>query len=88
MPYVVGAGLIFLVFVGVPLQYGAAIPQVAEFVGPVHGAMYVVYLATAVGLAVRANLPTRQLVAVVVAGFVPFAAFVVERRITRSLASG
>ena len=87
MAYVVGVGLIVLVFVGVPLQYGAGVPQVAEIVGPIHGAMYVVYLASAVDLAVRAGLRTRQLAAIVAAGFVPFLAFVVERRITRSTAA-
>ncbi len=53
MAYVVGIGLIVLVFVGVPLQYGAGVPQVAQIVGPIHGAMYIVYLAIAVDLARR-----------------------------------
>jgi len=83
MAYVVGTGLIILVFVGVPLQYGAGIPEVAQIVGPIHGAMYVVYLAVAVDLARRGQLVTRQLAMIALAGFVPFVAFVVERKITR-----
>jgi integral membrane protein len=82
MAYVVGTGLIILVFVGVPLQYGAGIPQVAQIVGPIHGAMYIVYLAISVDLARRGQLVTRQLAMIALAGFVPFVAFVVERRIT------
>jgi len=85
MAYVVGVGLIVLVFVGVPLQYGGGLPQVAEIVGPIHGAMYVIYLVSAVDLTMRANLRTRQLLAIVLAGFVPFLAFVVERRIARDI---
>jgi integral membrane protein len=87
MAYVVGIGLIVLVFVGVPLQYGAGIPQVAQIVGPIHGAMYIVYLAISVDLARRGQLATRQLAMIVLAGFVPFVAFVVERRVT-SLVNG
>ena len=87
MAYVVGTGLIILVFVGVPLQYGAGIPQVAQIVGPIHGAMYIVYLAISVDLARRGQLVTRQLAMIVIAGFVPFVAFIVERRIT-SLVKG
>jgi len=82
MAYVVGVGLIVLVFVGVPLQYGAGLPQVAEVVGPIHGFMYIVYLAVAVDLARRGQLATRQLAAIALAGFLPFLAFFVERRIT------
>jgi integral membrane protein len=88
MAYVVGTGLVILVFIGIPLQYGAGLPQLAEIVGPIHGAMYIVYLAAAVDLTRRANLRTRQLAAIVLAGFVPFVAFVVERRVTMTITSG
>ena len=83
MAYVVGVGLIVLVFVGVPLRYGAGIPQVAQIVGPIHGAMYIVYLAASVDLARRGQLATRQLAMIVLAGFIPLSAFVVERKVTR-----
>jgi integral membrane protein len=83
MAYVVGVGLIVLVFIGVPLQYGAGVPEVAQIVGPIHGAMYVVYLAISVDLARRGQLMARQLAMIVLAGFVPFVAFVVERKVSR-----
>jgi integral membrane protein len=49
--------------------------------------MYIVYLAISVDLARRGQLVTRQLAMIVIAGFVPFVAFIVERRIT-SLVKG
>jgi integral membrane protein len=82
MAYIVGTGLIILVFAAVPLQYGAGLPQLAEIVGPIHGAMYIVYLASAVDLARREGLTSRQLLMIFLAGFVPFVAFVVERKVT------
>jgi integral membrane protein len=87
MAYVVGTGLIILVLVGVPLQYAAGAPQVAEIVGPIHGAMYIVYLAAAVDLSRRAQLATRQLAMIALSGFVPFLAFFVERRISARVLS-
>ncbi|HLG67154.1 MAG TPA: DUF3817 domain-containing protein [Acidimicrobiales bacterium] len=87
MAYVVGVGLLVLVLVGVPLQYGADVPQVAEVVGPIHGFFYIVYLAAAFDLARRARLTLWQLAAMVGAGFVPFLAFVVEHRVARLVAS-
>jgi len=83
MAYVVGVGLLVLVFVGVPLQYGANAPQVAQVVGPVHGFLYIVYLVAALDLARRARFTLLQMVAMVGAGFVPFLAFVIERRVER-----
>lgn len=84
MAYVVGIGLIILVFVGVPLQV-AGHPAVANVVGVVHGILYVVYLLAAYGLYRKAHFTLLQLVAMVAAGFVPFLAFYVERRTTRRI---
>lgn len=82
MAYVVGTGLATLVFVGVPLQYGADVPQVDAIVGPVHGFLYIVYLLAAVDLARRARFTLLQMAAMIGAGFVPLLAFVIERRVT------
>jgi integral membrane protein len=83
MAYVVGIGLLVLVLVGVPLQYGANVPQVAEIVGPIHGFLYIVYLLAAVDLARRARFTLLQMAAMIGAGFLPFLAFIIERRVER-----
>jgi integral membrane protein len=86
MAYVVGTGLLILVFIGVPLQYGAGIPQVDAVVGPIHGFLYIVYLLTAVDLARRARFTLLQLGAMIGAGFLPFLAFVIEHRVMQRMA--
>jgi len=83
MAYIVGVGLLILVFVGVPLQYAATVPQVAEIVGPIHGFLYIVYLVAALDLARRARFTLLQMAAMVGAGFVPFLAFVIEHRVAK-----
>jgi integral membrane protein len=85
MAYLVGIGLIVLVFIGIPLQYGADAPGVVKVVGPIHGALYIVYLLTALDLARRARFRLLQLAAMVAAGFVPFLAFVVEHYVVTKL---
>ncbi|MDA8310954.1 MAG: DUF3817 domain-containing protein [Actinomycetota bacterium] len=85
MAYVVGTGLATLVFVGVPLQYGAGIPQVDQIVGPIHGFLYIVYLLMAVDLARRARFTLLQMAAMIGAGFIPLLAFVIEHRVTKRL---
>ena len=81
MAYTVGGMLLVLVFVGVPLQIWADAPGVVHLVGPVHGFLYIIYLVAAADLTRRAGWPVRQLWDVVLAGFIPFAAFFVERRV-------
>ncbi len=82
MAFIVGTGLATLVFVGVPLQYAAGVPQVDEIVGPIHGFLYIVYLLVAVDLARRARFTLLQMAAMIGAGFVPLLAFVIEHRVT------
>jgi integral membrane protein len=85
MAYTVGVGLLTLVFVGVPLQYGAGIPQVDSIVGPIHGFFYIVYLLSAVDLARRARFTLLQMAAMIGAGFLPFLAFIIEHRVVTRL---
>ncbi len=85
MAYVVGTGLLVLVLVGVPMQYAAGKPAVVRIVGPIHGFLYIVYLATVIDLWRRFRLGLGQVVALVAAGFVPFLAFIVERRTSRRI---
>jgi integral membrane protein len=83
MAYIVGTGLIILVFLGIPLQYGANTPQIAQYVGVAHGFLYILYLLAAVDLARRARFTLLQMAAMVGAGFLPFLAFIIERRVER-----
>ena len=83
MAYLVGTGLLMLVLVGIPLQYGANSPGVVKVVGPIHGFLYLVYLVTAYDLWRRERWSLLRIVAMVAAGFVPGLAFVVERAMTR-----
>lgn len=85
MAYVVGVLLIVLVFIGIPLQFGAGHPGVVGLVGPIHGACYILYLFAAANLARDMRFSFKELLAIFGAGMVPFLAFVVERRVTRQV---
>jgi integral membrane protein len=80
--YVVGVGLILLVVVGVPLKYGADVDTVVAIVGPLHGALYVVYLLLTLDLARRIRMNPVTAVLVMLAGTIPFLSFVAERKVT------
>ncbi len=86
MADIVGAALLVLVLVGMPLQYGGGQPVVVRVLGPVHGFLYIVYLLAARDLSRRAQLRWTEMLAMAAAGLVPFVAFIVERRMTQRLA--
>jgi len=81
MTYIVGSALIVLVCIGVPLQVWAHFDLVAKVEGTIHGYLYLVYLFTAADLARRAHWRLGRILAVVLSGFVPFLAFIVEHRV-------
>jgi integral membrane protein len=82
LAYIVGVGLVTLVFVGVPLKYWAHSPGVAKYVGMAHGFLYIVYLLTCLELGLRYRFSPLRLLALASAGFVPFVSFVAERKTT------
>jgi integral membrane protein len=83
MAYIVGVGLVVLVFVGVPLQVWGGNDSVARVVGIAHGYLYIVYLLMALDLMRRTRLGLKWLLAMVAAGLLPGLAFVVEHYVTR-----
>ena len=85
MAYVVGVWLVLLVLVAMPLKYFADSPEMVEIVGPVHGFLYMAYLATAVDLAFRVRWSAVKTILVMLAGTVPFVSFYAERKVTAEL---
>ena len=88
MAYLVGVGLLVLVVIGMPLQFGAGDKSVVAVVGPIHGFLYILYLLAALDLARRARFTVLQMAAMVGAGFLPGLAFLIERRVTRRVELG
>jgi integral membrane protein len=83
MAYTTAVLLIVLVFVGIPLQAAAGKDQVARIVGTIHGYLYLVYLGVAFDLTRKLRVPLGRMLLVLLAGTVPFCAFVAERKLTK-----
>ncbi len=82
MAYITGVVLMFLCFVGIPLQI-AGHPAFANDVGVVHGILYIIYLVFAWILSRKLQLANKPTVLMLLAGTVPIMTFIVERWITR-----
>lgn len=81
MANVVGAVLLVLVFVAVPLRYVGGHPALSKTVSPIHGALYMVLVVCVILLGRARRWPVRRVVLVALGGTVPVLSFLVERRV-------
>ena len=84
MAYLTGVLLIVLLFVAMPMKYLADNDSLS-WVALAHGWLYLLYVITALQLALQARWSFGKTVLVALAGTVPFASFVAERRVVRDL---
>ena len=82
MAYVTGAMLLVLLLVAMPLKYFGEQDTAIAIVGPLHGALYMLYVIFAFDLAVRAKWSYQRTLLLLAAGAVPFLSFYLERRAT------
>lgn len=81
MAWVTGVMLLVLVFVAMPMKYIGDDDSLVRVVGVAHGWLYMVYLLAALTLAYKARWRPLPTILVLLAGTVPFASFVAERKV-------
>lgn len=88
MATVVGVLLIALIFVAVPLNHLADVPEPSTVLGTAHGWLYGLFFLSAVDLALRARWTPGGFLLTVIAGTVPVLSFFAERRATARMRAG
>ena len=81
MAWVTGVMLLILVFVAMPVKYIGDDDSLVRIVGVAHGWLYIVYIITVLTLAYQARWKPLRTLLVLLAGTVPFASFVAERKV-------
>ena len=81
MAWVTGVMLLILVFVAMPMKYIGDDDSLVRIIGVAHGWLYIVYIITALTLAYQARWRPLRTLLVLLAGTVPFASFVAERKV-------
>jgi len=84
MALLTGTMLLILTFIAVPLNHIWHHPLLSAIVGPIHGFLYAAYVVVAFDLSRRAQWSLTRTVFYLLAGTIPFASFVAEKR-ARSL---
>ena len=86
MAYVTGTVLLIACFVAIPLTHVFHHPAFGRVVWTMHGWLYLIYLMSAVHLAMARRWRPVRLILVLLAGTIPFLSFVMERRLSREQA--
>jgi integral membrane protein len=86
--WVTGIGLLVLVFVAMPLKYFFGQPQLVAVVGVAHGFLYMAYIVLTLLLAERARWKPLDALVILLAGTIPVASFIAERRVTHRVREG
>lgn len=84
MAYITGVLIIVVIFVGLPLQLAAHNTFIVNYIGTVHGWLYIIYVIFAYILARKLKMRTGPTILLLLAGTIPVMTFIVERWMTRT----
>ncbi|SEO00293.1 DUF3817 domain-containing protein [Paenibacillus sp. OV219] len=79
-----GISFLLLLCIAMPLKYFADIPGPVTIVGMIHGALFSLYILTAISMLFSASWRIPRLLGAIICAFLPFGPFVFERRLRAS----
>lgn len=83
--WVTGIGLLLLTFVALPLKYIWDIPGPTTVIGIIHGYLYMIYILCTLVLAERVRWRPGRAVLILLAGTIPVASFIAERKVSKEI---
>ncbi len=83
-----GISLLVLVFVAVPVKYLGGNPTLVQAIGPVHGAIFLLFLLNALSVGIEHKWKFDTVWRVVLACFIPFGTFYIDNKILSKLPNG
>jgi integral membrane protein len=77
-----GISLLVLIFIAVPLKYYAHQPQLVKMLGPVHGALFLLFVINTISVGVEQQWSFKTTTwKVLLACMVPFGTFYIDKKI-------
>jgi integral membrane protein len=84
--YLEGISLLALLFVAVPLKYYFGSPNLTKALGPIHGAIFLLFVFNTLSVGVEQNWKFRTTTwKVILACFIPFGTFYIDYTILKNL---
>jgi integral membrane protein len=76
-----GISLLILIFVAVPMKYLGHNPAVVKAMGPIHGALFLLFVVNTISVGVAQKWPSKIISKVLLACIIPFGTFYIDRKI-------
>ena len=76
-----GSSLLILLFIAMPLKYFFGFPEAVSVIGPIHGALFSLYILMTIYMTFIVRWPFRFSVGAVASAFLPFGNFVLDKRL-------
>ncbi len=81
-----GLSLLVLIFVAIPMKHFFHNPALSKFLGPIHGAIFLVFVLNTMSLAIEQNWKFRTTTwKIIAACFIPFGTFYIDHKIFKHL---
>jgi integral membrane protein len=84
--YLEGISLLVLIFIAVPMKYYFGNPSLSKLLGPIHGAIFLLFLFNALSVGVEQNWKFKTTTwKIITACFIPFGTFYIDAKILSKL---
>jgi integral membrane protein len=84
--YLEGISLLVLIFIALPMKYYFGNPSLSKMLGPIHGAIFLLFLFNALSVGVEQNWKFKTTIwKIIVACFIPFGTFYIDAKILSKL---
>ena len=81
-----GVSLLVLVFIAVPMKYFYKNPSLTENIGPIHGALFLLFVINTISVSINQNWKFQTTTwKLIVACFIPFGTFYIDKKILRKV---
>ncbi|MUH35255.1 DUF3817 domain-containing protein [Zobellia amurskyensis] len=81
-----GVSLLVLVFIAVPMKHYFQNPSLSESLGPIHGAIFLLFLINTLSVGIEQNWKFRTTTwKIILACFIPFGTFYIDNKILSKL---
>lgn len=84
MGFLEGLSLLVLVFIALPLKYGYNNESLTKMMGPVHGALFLLFILNTVSAAIEQKWNFKTTARIVASCFIPFGTFYVDNKFLKN----
>ena len=84
--YLEGLSLLILIFIAVPMKYIFHDPVLTKAIGPVHGAIFLLFMINTIGVGIEQNWKFKTTTwKILVACFIPFGIIYIDQKILKNI---